>query len=212
MQKIRLIIADDHAVVREGVRTFLSTQEDIDVVGDAADGAKAAELCAQLKPDVALVDLVMAGVGGIEATKRILQVSPQTRVIVLTSFEDDRQILPAIQAGALSYLLKEISGAALVDAIRKAKEGEAVLHPRVAARLVKALKDPGQCMPEMVLSRRERDVLEQIAEGRSNVEIGEQLGIGEKTVKTHITNLLVKLGLRDRTQAAIFALKHGIVE
>jgi len=209
---IRLVIADDHVLVRQGIRAFLDTFEDLDIVGEAEDAASATQICAQHKPQVALVDLVMPG-GGIAATRDIRAASPDTRVIVLTSFEDVRQIVAAVQAGALSCLLKDIDAEGLADAVRKAARGEAVLHPRVAGYLLDALRSgnttPGGDLFE-ALSQREREVLALIAEGLSNQLIGVRLDISEKTVKTHVSNILTKLGVSDRTQAAVYAWKSGL--
>ena len=209
---IRVVIADDQVLVRQGIRAFLETHSDLAIVGEAEDADGAVALCAKHHPDVALVDLVMPG-GGITATRDIRAASPDTRVIVLTSFEDVRQIVAAVQAGALSCLLKDIDADGLADAVRKAARGEAVLHPRVAGYLLDALRSggttPGNDLFES-LSTREREVLALIAEGLSNQAIAERLGIGEKTVKTHVSNVLGKLNVSDRTQAAVYAWKSGL--
>ena len=208
---ISLVIADDHILVRQGIRAFLDTYEDLAIVGEAEDAATATQICAAQKPQVALVDLVMPG-GGIAATRDIRTASPDTQVIVLTSFEDARQILAAVQAGALSCLLKDIDADGLAEAVRKAARNEAVLHPRVAGYLLDALR--GGTLPgaelSASLSQREREVLALIAEGLSNQSIGERLEISEKTVKTHVSNILTKLGVSDRTQAAVYAWKSGL--
>jgi len=208
---IRIVIADDHVLVRQGIRAFLETHADLSIVGEAEDAAGATALCAEHRPNVALVDLVMPG-GGIEATRSIRAASPQTQVVLLTSFEDAQQIVAAVQAGALSCLLKDVDADALADTIRKAARGEAMLHPRVAARLMEALRhgsEPGSEVLE-TLSQREREVLALMAEGLSNLSIAERLGIGEKTVKTHVSNVLGKLNVSDRTQAAVYAWKSGL--
>lgn len=208
---IRLVIADDHVLVRQGIRAFLDTHADLAIVGEAEDAAGAVQVCAQLKPQVALVDLVMPG-GGIAATREIRAASPDTQVILLTSFDDSRQILAALQAGALSCLLKDVDADGLAEAIRKAAHGEAVLHPRVASYLLEAIRrgtTPGE-EPLATLSEREREVLALMAEGLSNQVIGEKLAISEKTVKTHVSNILAKLGVADRTQAAVYAWKSGM--
>jgi len=209
-QPIRIVIADDHVLVRQGIRAFLETYADLAIVGEADDAKSAAAICAEQKPDVALVDLVMPG-GGIAATRDIRAVSPDTAVVLLTSFEDAQQILAAVQAGALSCLLKDVDADGLADTLRKAAQGEAVLHPRVAAHLVEALrrgKIPGAHSLDS-LSQREHEVLGLIAEGMSNLQIAEKLGIGEKTVKTHVRSILAKLDVSDRTQAAVLAWKSG---
>jgi NarL family two-component system response regulator LiaR len=208
---IRIVIADDHVLVRQGIRAFLETHADLAIVGEAEDAAGAVSLCATHKPHVALVDLVMPG-GGIEATRAIREASPQTQVVLLTSFEDAQQIVAAVQAGALSCLLKDVDADALADALRKASRGEAVLHQRVAARLMEALRRGSEPGSEVLasLSQREREVLTLMAEGLSNLQIAERLGIGEKTVKTHVSNVLGKLNVTDRTQAAVYAWKSGL--
>ena len=208
---IRVVIADDHVLVRQGIRAFLETHADLAIVGEAEDADGAVALAAEHHPDVALIDLVMPG-GGIEATRSIRSVSPSTQVVLLTSFEDAQQIVAAVQAGALSCLLKDVDADALAEALRKAAGGEAVLHPRVAARLMDALRRgpaPGSEVLES-LSQREREVLALIAEGLSNQQIADRLGIGEKTVKTHVSNVLGKLNVSDRTQAAVYAWKSGL--
>ncbi|HEY6544681.1 MAG TPA: response regulator transcription factor [Dokdonella sp.] len=208
---IRVVIADDHVLVRQGIRAFLETHADLAIVGEAADATGAESLCAEHRPDVALIDLVMPG-GGIEATRAVRAASPHTQVVLLTSFEDARQIVAAIQAGALSCLLKDVDADALADALRKAARGEAVLHQRVAAKLMDSLRrgnDPDAALLDS-LSQREREVLALMAEGLSNQQIAERLGIGEKTVKTHVSNVLGKLDVSDRTQAAVYAWKSGM--
>jgi NarL family two-component system response regulator LiaR len=208
---IRIVIADDHVLVRQGIRAFLETHADLAIVGEAEDAASAIAQCTEHHPHVALVDLVMPG-GGIEATRAIRRASPQTQVVLLTSFEDAQQIVAAVQAGALSCLLKDIDADALADTLRKAARGEAVLHPRVAAKLMEALRrgaKPGSEVLES-LSQREREVLTLMADGFSNLQIAERLGIGEKTVKTHVSNVLGKLNVTDRTQAAVYAWKSGL--
>jgi len=207
---ISLVIADDHVLVRQGIRAFLDTHADLRIVGEAEDAAGAAKLCAEVKPQVALVDLVMPG-GGIAATQNIRSASPHTQIVLLTSFDDSRQILAAVQAGALSCLLKDIDADGLAEAVRKAAHGEAVLHPRVAGYLLDALRrGAAQEEPLATLSQREREVLTLMAEGLSNQVIGEKLAISEKTVKTHVSNILAKLGVADRTQAAVYAWKSGM--
>lgn len=210
-QPIRVVIADDHVLVRQGIRAFLETYPDLALVGEADDAAGAAAVCAEQQPEVALVDLVMPG-GGIEATRTIRSASPRTQVVLLTSFEDARQIVAAVQAGALSCLLKDIDADALADTLRKAARGEAVLHPRVAGKLMDALRNGAEPGSELLesLSQREREVLTLMAEGLSNQNIAERLGIGEKTVKTHVSNVLGKLDVSDRTQAAVYAWKSGL--
>ena len=213
-EPITILLVDDHEVVRQGVRAFLDTQADISVVGEADSGEEAVRLAEQLIPDVILMDLVMPGkVDGVEATRQVKKSSPRTQVVVLTSYHEDEHIFPAIRAGAISYVLKEIGSEELGEVVRKAAKGEAVLHPRVAARLIHEVQgarnvDPN---PFTELSDREMEVLRLIANGLSNAKIAEQLVISEKTVKGHVSNILGKLHLADRTQAAVYAWREGIV-
>lgn len=209
--KLRVLLVDDHAVVRQGLRAYLELQPDIEVCGESGSAAHAAELAGRLKPDVALVDMVMPGGDGIEATRGIRAASPATQVVILTSLTDEASVRPALEAGAVSYQLKDVAGAELVECIRSAARGESRLHPRIAASLVRTLRGEGKPDPLAQLSARERDVLLLIADGLSNQVIAERLGIGEATVKTHVGNLLAKLDLADRTQAAVWAWRHGLV-
>lgn len=210
---IRVLIVDDHAVVREGLRTFLQLQDGIEVAGEAADGEAAIDLATELEPDVILMDLVMPHVDGVSAMRTIRERSPRSRVIVLTSFLDDERLMPAIAAGADGYLLKDVEPSELARAIRTAQAGEAMITPTVAGRLLRTLSAPRT--PLMSdgerLTRRELEVLELIVAGRSNKRIAFELGIAEKTVKTHVGHLLAKLGVTDRTQAALMAVRHGLV-
>lgn len=211
---IKVLLVDDHKIVRQGVRAFLQTLSDIAVVGEAEAGAVAVEAVSQLAPDVVLMDLEMPGeLDGVAATRQIRKVRPETQVIVVTSHHQDEYIFPAVRAGAISYLLKDVEPDELASAIRKAAQGEAVLDSRVASRLVQELQGirREQVNPFTELSEREFDVLRLIAAGKSNAEIAEALVIGESTVKTHISNLLKKLHLDDRTQAAVYAWQQGIV-
>lgn len=211
-QPIRVIIADDHVLVRQGIRAFLDTCDDLTIVGEADSAESAAAVCRELSPDVALIDLVMPG-GGVEATRLIRTNCPSTQVLILTSYEDDAQIVHAVQAGALSYLLKDTDADTLADAVRRTARGEAILHPRIATRLVQAVRAPAsEPVPTALdrLSLREREVLELMADGLSNQVIATRMGIGEKTVKTHVSNVLAKLELQDRTQAAVYAWRAGV--
>jgi NarL family two-component system response regulator LiaR len=210
---IRVLIADDHAVVREGLRGFLALQEDVEVVGEAADGEEAVAAAERLTPDVALVDLVMPRVDGIEAIRRIRAVAPATRVIVLTSFADEDRMLPAVRAGAVGYLLKDVDPKDLVAAVRTVNDGGTLLHPAVIRELVREVAG-GRRKPtaDSPLTAREREVLGLIARGRANKAIAFELGVAEKTVKTHVSNILGKLGVTDRTQAALYAVREGLVE
>ena len=207
---IRVLIADDHAVVRQGLRTFLALQEDVEVVGEAEDGLEAVDGAERLQPDVALMDLVMPRLDGIEAIRRIREVSPETRVIVLTSFVDEDRMIPAVRAGAAGYLMKDVQPQELVRAIRTVHGGEVLLHPSVVAKLMEevAAERPGA---GELLTAREREVLTLVARGRANKLIALDLGVSEKTVKAHVSNILGKLGLHDRTQAALYAVREGIV-
>lgn len=210
---ISLILVDDHAVVRQGLRAFLETNPDLTVVGEAASGEEAQQLAANLAPDVALVDLIMPGMDGVMATRQIRQASPRTQVIIFSSFHGDEHIFPALRAGALSYLLKDARPAEVAEAVRKAARGEAILHPKVAARIVQEMQGdkPAGINPFTELSEREMEVLHLLAAGLSNQEIAEKLIIGERTVKSHVSNILSKLHLADRTQAAVYAWREGIV-
>ncbi len=212
-EPITVLIVDDHAVVRQGVRAFLSVQPDIAVAAEAASGEEAVQLAALHIPDVVLMDLVMPGMDGVEATRQVKKVSPRSQVVVLTSYHEDEHVFPALRAGALSYILKEAGAEDLADAVRKAAAGEAVLHPRVATRVIKELQGlaPDKPNPFTELSDRELEVLRLIADGLSNAAIAERLVLSEKTVKGHVSNILGKLHLADRTQAAVLAWREGVV-
>lgn len=210
---ITVMLVDDHAIVRGGVAAYLSAQKDIEVVGEAASGEEAVELAAQLAPDVILMDLLMPHMDGVEATWRVRRVSPRSQVIVLTSYHEDTHIFPAIKAGALSYLLKDIEPQELAEAIRSAARGEATVHPKVASRMMAELRGDHNPIINSFseLTEREQEVLRRIADGMSNADIAARLVISEKTVKSHVSNILSKLHLSDRTQAAVFAWREGIV-
>ena len=210
---ITVLLVDDHEMVRRGVRDFLETQGDITVVAEAGSGEEAVRLAAEHAPDVALMDLIMPGMDGVEATRRLTTRSPRTSVVMLTSYHNDEHVFPAIRAGALSYVLKEIGPGELAEAVRKAAAGEAVLHPRVAARVVRELHGARRDEPNAFreLSDRELEVLKLIADGLSNAEIAGRLYVSEKTVKSHVSNILGKLHLADRTQAAVYAWRQGVV-
>ncbi|MFC5650055.1 response regulator [Paenibacillus solisilvae] len=234
---IRLLLADDHAMVRKGLQVFLATQPDITLVGEAANGREALELSAALQPDIILMDLNMPVLNGMETTKQLKLTQPDVKVIVLTSFSDQDHVLPAIRAGARGYLLKDIEPEELVNAIRRVYQGQVELHPEAAGQLMNMLAttDSQASLPELTpaglpdasikassspsessllqgLTRREQEVLGLIARGMSNKEIGSTLHITEKTVKTHVSHLLDKLGLVDRTQAALYAVRQGLGE
>lgn len=213
---ITILVVDDHAVVREGLRTFLGLQDGFEIVGEAADGDEALERAERLDPDVILMDLVMPNRDGVSAMQELNQRAARSRVIVLTSFLEDDRLLPALEAGAAGYLLKNSQPSELARAVRAAHAGEAIIDPTVAARLVHALSErsapAGDATRLDRLTTRERDVLTLIARGRSNKRIALELGISEKTVKTHVGHLLAKLGVTDRTQAAVLAVQAGLVE
>jgi two-component system, NarL family, response regulator LiaR len=212
MDTIGVLLIDDHRVVRQGLRDFLELQDDIEVVGEGASGEEGVKLAQELLPDVVLMDLVLPGIDGVEATRRVKAVSPSTRIIVLTSFADDDKVFPAIKAGAISYLLKDVQPEELARAIRAAQRNEAVLHSEVATKLMQEFTTPRPAEdPVEQLTEREMDVLRLIAKGQSNKEIADTLIISEKTVKTHVSNILSKLHLADRTQAAIYALRQRLV-
>lgn len=214
MEPISILIVDDHAVVRAGVRGFLSIQPDFLIVGEAENGVQAVEMTQQHTPDVVLMDLVMPAMNGIEATRLVKEASPRTQVIILTSHHDDTFLFPALQAGALSYILKDVPPSALVEAVRRAAQGEATLTPQIATRVLQALqsRDSASGKPFAELTDREREVLYLIAEGTSNAQIADKLVVSEKTVKGHVSNILSKLHLADRTQAAVLAWKKGFMK
>lgn len=205
---IRLVIADDHRVVRTGLEELIRTFDDVELVGSASDGEEAVEHCAELRPDVALVDLAMPGVDGIEATARIRARSPETNVVIFTSFSDRDRILKALDAGAIGYLLKDAEPEDLYRAVVAASRGEAPLDPKAAAQVLaaRAAHPPGQA-----LSDREREVLRLVGTGLANKQIARQLGISEKTVKGHLSRIFQALGVGDRTQAALWAERNGLL-
>jgi two-component system, NarL family, response regulator LiaR len=216
-EPIRVLIVDDHQVVRRGLRTFLELQDDIEVVGEAANGRAAVDEASRLCPDVVLMDLMMPELNGIEATRRIKELSQGVGVIALTSYAGDDQVLPALEAGACSYLLKDVSPEELVEAVRAAHRGEARLHPDALRTVMEAAMGarPGEAgreqdTPPDGLTERELEVIALVADGLSNREIADAFVISEKTVKTHIGHILAKLGLKDRTQLAIYALRNGL--
>jgi len=209
---VRVMLVDDHAVVRQGLRTFLDLQENITVVGEARDGVEALKLVHECSPDVVLLDLIMPRMDGIETVRRMKAARPQTQIIVLTSFGDDQKVFAAIRAGATGFLLKDVSPGDLALAIHAAQRGEASLAPGIATKLMQEIAVGGSpTNDEQSLTEREYAVLALIAQGRSNKQISEELSISEKTVKTHVSNILTKLHLEDRTQAAIYALREGLV-
>lgn len=209
---VTVVAADDHAIVLQGLQALLSTDPRFELIGVAPNGQAAVDLCAQTAPDVALVDLLLPDMNGVEATKRIKSSSPRTQVVLLTSYEGDEFVMPAIEAGALSYVLKDTMADGIVDALAKAARGESVLSARVAKALMRAVSHRRDAAPHEALSDREMQVLHLIAEGLSNDDIANRLGISGKTVKSHVSNILGKLYLNDRTQAAVYAWKSGLME
>jgi DNA-binding NarL/FixJ family response regulator len=205
---IRILIVDDHSVVRQGLRMFLSRDEELEIIGEAENGAQAVALATELRPDVILMDMLMPVMDGIEATGTIRKSMPDTEVIALTSVLEDAAIVGAIKAGAIGYLLKDTQAAELRRAIKAAAAGQVQLSPQAAARLMREVRAPDA--PEQ-LTERETDVLKLLARGKANKEIAQELVIGEQTVKTHVSNILTKLGVQSRTQAALYAAQKGIV-
>lgn len=208
---IRVLFADDHEMVRIGVSSYLSAQPDIEVVAEADDGEPAVKLALELKPDIILMDLVMKKMDGIEATKRILEEWPEAKIIIVTSFLDDEKVYPALEAGATSYLLKTSKADEIADAIRKTYEGQSILEPEVAGKLMNRMRKPKVKELHDQLTEREKEVLLLLAAGKTNQEIAEELFIAVKTVKVHVSNILSKLEVQDRTQAVVYAFQHNLV-
>lgn len=211
-EKIAVVLVDDHAIVRQGLRTYLELQPDIEVVGEASDGREAVGVVRDLLPDIVLMDLVMPNSDGVEATRAITGMAPSTRVIVLTSFSEDEKVFASIKAGAQGYLMKDVLPSDLVKAIRTVYKGEAQLDPEIARKLMHEFTNPQPTAPRHDLTERELEVLRLIAHGKTNKDISEDLVLSEKTVKTHVSNILQKLHLSDRTQAAVYALRQKIVD
>lgn len=210
---IRVLIVDDHQVVRRGLRTFLEIQDDIEVVGEAADGDEGVARAEELRPDIVLMDVKMPGTDGIEALRELRRLENPARVLVVTSFTEQRTVVPALRAGAAGYVYKDVDPDALAGAIRSINAGHVLLQPEVAGALLSDQAGGGTGAGAgrgSVLTEREREVLELIADGRSNREIARALVLSEKTVKTHVSNILMKLDLADRTQAALWAVRHGM--
>jgi two-component system, NarL family, response regulator LiaR len=211
MEPITILIVDDHAIVRHGIRTFFEMEPDLLVLQEADSGEAAVRLAVELIPDVVLMDLMLPGMSGVEAIRQIKEASPQTQIVALTSFQEDAFIFPALRAGALSYVLKDVHPEALVEVVRQAARGESVLHPQVAARVIQEMRNTGPPPLMTQLSERELDVLRLIAQGLTNADIAEACTISEKTVKKHVSNILSKLHLLDRTQAAVLAWQQGLM-
>ena len=213
-EPITVLIVDDHEVVRNGIRGYLDTIPEYEVVGEAESGEQAVDLVTQLIPDVILMDLMLTGMDGVEATRIVKNISPRTQIVVLTSYHDDSLIFPALKAGAISYILKDMKMNKLAEAITKAHNGEVILHPKVASRVLQNIRKDSDkdSIIYTELTERELDVLKLIASGFSNSQIAEELVISENTVKGHVSNILSKLHLADRTQAAVFAWQQGIVK
>ena len=209
---IRVLLVDDHEMVRLGVSSYLSIQSDVEVVGEAENGEDGYEKAMALRPDVILMDLVMEVMDGIESTKKILKARPEARILIVTSFIDDEKVYPAIEAGASGYLLKTSTAHEIANAIRKTYNGERVLEPEVTTKMMEQLSNRNRHVLHEELTNREQEILLLIAQGMSNQEIADELFITLKTVKTHVSNILAKLEVEDRTQAAIYAFKHGLIK
>lgn len=209
---IKVLLVDDHEMVRIGVASYLAVQDDIEVVGEAENGKVGFEKALELRPDVIMMDLVMDVMDGIESTKKIMAAWPEARILIVTSFIDDEKVYPAIEAGAKSYILKTSTAAEIADAIRATNKGESVLEPEVTTKMMHRLTQRPEPNLYEDLTKRETEVLKLIAQGKSNQDIADELFITLKTVKTHVSNILSKLQVEDRTQAAIYALKHKIAE
>lgn len=209
---IRVLLVDDHEMVRMGLSAYLESQKDIEVVGEASDGERGVRLAIEKKPDVILMDLVMEGMDGVEATRQICAALPDPKIIVLTSFIDDDKVYPVIEAGALSYLLKTSKASDIAAAIRLAEKGESVLEAKVTGKMLSKMRRGDGSKPHDCLTARENEILRLIADGKSNQDIADELFIAVKTVKTHITNILSKLDVGDRTQAAIYAHRNKLVK
>jgi len=211
---ISIILIDDHEIVRNGVRAYLDTMPDFHVVGEASSGEEAVDLVSDLIPDIVLLDLILPGIDGVETTRRIKKISPRTQVVILTSYHEDVHIFPALKAGAISYILKDMKMDKLVDALRRAAQGEVTLHPRVAVRVLQNIRGENADAEPLFteLTERELDVLKLIASAMTNSQIAEKLVISENTVKGHVSNILSKLHVADRTQVAVYAWQKGIVQ
>jgi len=209
---ISVLFADDHEMVRIGVSAYLSSQPDIEVVGEADDGASAVELALELRPDIILMDLVMKEMGGIEATKRIIEKWPEAKIIIVTSFLDDEKVYPALEAGATSYMLKTSKASEIANAVRSTYHGQTVLEPEVTGKVMAKMRNRQETPPHEALTNREKEILLLMTQGKTNQEIADELFIALKTAKVHVSNILGKLDVQDRTQAVIYAFKNSLVK
>lgn len=209
---IRVLFVDDHEMVRIGVTAYLSAQPDIEVVAEADDGSVAIELALEHKPDIILMDLVMKEMDGIEATRRIIEQWPEAKIIIVTSFLDDEKVYPALEAGATSYMLKTSKASEIANAVRSTHKGQSILEPEVAGKMMKKMRRKTEILPHEELTNREMEILLHMTQGKTNQEIADELFIALKTVKVHVSNILAKLQVQDRTQAVIYAFKHSLVK
>lgn len=209
---IKVVFVDDHEMVRIGVSSYLSAQPDIEVVGEAGNGKEGVELALSLRPDIILMDLVMKEMDGIEATRQIIEKWPEAKIIIVTSFLDDEKVYPALEAGATSYMLKTSKASEIANAVRVTYSGQPVLEPEVTGKMMMKMRQKNTLLPHEELTEREMEVLKLIAEGKTNQEIADELFIALKTVKTHVSNILSKLQVQDRTQAVIYAFRHSLVK
>jgi two-component system, NarL family, response regulator LiaR len=212
MPMIRVVFVDDHEMVRIGVSSYLSAQPDIEVVGEADDGKKGVELALELRPDIILMDLVMKEMDGIEATRQIIEKWPEAKIIIVTSFLDDEKVYPALEAGATSYMLKTSKAGEIANAVRATYHGQSVLEPEVTGKMMVKMRQKNTHLPHEDLTSREIEILLLMAQGKTNQDIADELFIALKTVKTHVSNILSKLNVQDRTQAVIYAFKHSLIK
>lgn len=209
---IKVLFVDDHEMVRIGVSSYLSAQPDIEVIGEAEDGTEAVEIALELRPDIILMDLVMKRMDGIEATRKIIESWPEAKIIIVTSFLDDEKVYPALEAGATSYMLKTSKASEIANAVRATYHGQSVLEPEVTGKMMMKMRQGNVQLPHEQLTAREMEILLLMAQGKTNQEIADELFIALKTVKTHVSNILSKLEVQDRTQAVIYAFKHELVK
>ena len=209
---IKVLFVDDHEMVRIGVSSYLSAQPDIEVIGEAEDGTEAVDMALELRPDIILMDLVMKRMDGIEATRRIIESWPEAKIIIVTSFLDDEKVYPALEAGATSYMLKTSKASEIANAVRATYHGQSVLEPEVTGKMMMKMRQGNVQLPHEQLTAREMEILLLMAQGKTNQEIADELFIALKTVKTHVSNILSKLEVQDRTQAVIYAFKHELVK